>query len=392
MTIDRVERSGVTTRRRTIGGHPLVTWLRRRRALLLVGGAVLLVAVGLWQSGRLAHVTESDARVMADLVTITSRVDGWVVRRAVTDGDRIRAGAELVIIDQREAELQLAELRARAASIRLDRERTATELHMAEATAPSAVTVAEARRAAAEANLGAAQSEVDRTQRDYRRTDALVNNQFSSRQTWDLQRSQRDQAMDRQRAAQAQLAEAGAAVTDATARLAGIQVLRQQLERLGHDAEQVEAQIHRKEIEVSDRVVRSPVDGVVDRKFVEPGEYVIPGQRLLLIHDPRAVWIEANLKETKLVNVRPGQPVTVSVDAYPGRNFSGRVERVGDAATSAFALLPSPNPSGNFTKITQRVPVRIAIDQQEVDPLRPGMMVEVDIDTGVPRHPDGPGP
>jgi membrane fusion protein (multidrug efflux system) len=382
MPIAEADRSGVTGRRRT-DGHRLLVGLRRwRRPLLWVAAGALMAAVGVWQLGRLAHVTESDARVMADLVTISSRIDGWVVRRTVTDGDAVSAGGELVIIDQREAELQLAELRAKAASIRLDRERTATQLHMAETTAPTAVTAAEARRTAAEANLRAATSEVERTRRDYQRTDALVNNQFSSRQTWDLQRSQRDQATDRQNAAGAQLAEARAAVADATARLAEVEVLRQQEERLGHDAEQVAAQIHQKEIAVSDRVVRSPIDGIVDRKFVEPGEYVIPGQRLLLIHDPKAVWIEANLKETKLVNVRPGQPVAVSVDAYPGRTLAGRVERVGNTATSAFALLPSPNPSGNFTKITQRVPVRIAIDQQDDSPLRPGMMVEVDIDTG----------
>jgi membrane fusion protein (multidrug efflux system) len=372
-------------RGRRIGLLPKLTLSRRGRRLLplvcVIGGGA---ALGLWQFERLGHVTETDARVMADVVTISSRADGWVVRRAVTDGDRVLAGAELVVIDQREVGLQLAALRAKAASISLERDRTATQLHMTETTAPSAVALARARRDAAAANVRVASSEVERTQRDYRRTDALVTNQFSSRQTWDFQRSQMDQAVDRQAAAKAQLAEAEAAVADATARTADVEMLRQQWEALGHDAEQVEAQIHEKDVALSDRVVRSPIDGIVDRKFVEPGEYVIPGQRLLLVHDPKAVWIEANVKETKLASLKPGQPVVVSVDAYPGVDFAGRVERIGNAATSAFALLPSPNPSGNFTKITQRVPVRIAVNQREETPLRPGMMVEVDIDAGHP--------
>jgi len=372
-------------RGRRIGLLPKLTLSRRGRRLLplvcVIGGGA---ALGLWQFERLGHVTETDARVMADVVTISSRADGWVVRRAVTDGDRVLAGAELVVIDQREVGLQLAALRAKAASISLERDRTATQLHMTETTAPSAVALARARRDAAAANVRVASSEVERTQRDYRRTDALVTNQFRSRQTWDFQRSQMDQAVDRQAAAKAQLAEAEAAVADATARTADVEMLRQQWEALGHDAEQVEAQIHEKDVALSDRVVRSPIDGIVDRKFVEPGEYVIPGQRLLLVHDPKAVWIEANVKETKLASLKPGQPVVVSVDAYPGVDFAGRVERIGNAATSAFALLPSPNPSGNFTKITQRVPVRIAVNQREETPLRPGMMVEVDIDAGHP--------
>ena len=372
-------------RGRRIGLLPklALSWQGRRLLpwLCVVGGGA---ALGLWQFERLGHVTETDARVMADVVTISSRADGWVVRRAVTDGDRVSAGAELVIIDQREVGLQLAALQAKAASISLERDRIATQLHMTETTAPSAVSLARARQDAAAANVRVASSEVERTQRDYRRTDALVTNQFSSRQTWDLQRSQMDQAVDRQAAAKAQLAEADAAVADATARMAEVEMLRQRWEELGHDAEQVEAQIHEKDVALSDRVVRSPIDGIVDRKFVEPGEYVIPGQRLLLVHDPKAVWIEANVKETKLASLKPGQSVVVSVDAYPGVDFAGRVERIGNAATSAFALLPSPNPSGNFTKITQRVPVRIAVNQRAETPLRPGMMVEVDIDAAHP--------
>jgi membrane fusion protein (multidrug efflux system) len=119
----------------------------------------------------------------------------------------------------------------------------------------------------------------------------------------------------------------------------------------------------------------------VDQTFIDEGEYVTPGQRLLMIHDPERVRVEANVKETNIRFFRPGKKVAITVDALPGRRFEGTVTRVGQAATSEFALLPNPNPSGNFTKITQRLPVRIAV-RQEGGELKPGMMVEVEATTG----------
>ncbi|CCG42228.1 HlyD family secretion protein [Magnetospirillum molischianum] len=370
-------------------GHPSL-WLRLRAMsrlprlrshAMIAAGIATMVALGWGYYIRLDHITETDARVMADMVTISSRIDGWIVQRPVTDGQRIKAGDVLVVIDQREAAQQLEELKARADSIRLDRERAEARMRIVSGTSISAVTAAEAHRTAAIADLAAAHSEMERAAEDFRRTDALLAAQYASRQTWDLHRSQFRRAEETQRAAQAKLVEAEAALTDARTHLGDVGVLQKEIERLTHDAEQVDAQRRQHEISISDRIVRSPVDGIVDQKFVEPGEYVIPGQRLLLLHDPKVVWVEANIKETKLERLRSGQTVSIEVDAYPDRIFNGKIERIGNTTTSQFALLPSPNPSGNFTKITQRVPLRIAVAQPDDAPLRPGMMVEVDIDT-----------
>ena len=101
---------------------------------------------------------------------------------------------------------------------------------------------------------------------------------------------------------------------------------------------------------------------------------------LLMLHDPRDIWISANIKETDVRHIKPGLPADVHVDAYPERTFTARVERINNATTSEFALLPNPNPSGNFTKVTQRLQVVLSIEQQE-NLLKPGMMVTVDIDT-----------
>jgi membrane fusion protein (multidrug efflux system) len=188
------------------------------------------------------------------------------------------------------------------------------------------------------------------------------------------------QAEGKHRQALAELGEAQANLDQALAHRNDPHELEARLEQLTQQRAEVQARIRQKEVALDDRVVRSPINGVVDQKFVEPGEYVIPGQRLVMVHNPKAVWVEVLLKETKLGGLKPGQPVSISVDAYPGRPFSGSIERIGTAATSQFALIPSPNPSGNFTKINQRVPVRIKVDQPDDNPLRPGMMVEVDID------------
>jgi membrane fusion protein (multidrug efflux system) len=132
-------------------------------------------------------------------------------------------------------------------------------------------------------------------------------------------------------------------------------------------------------LDLDDRRLTADFDGVVDKAFVDVGEHVLPGTRLLMYHDPKQVWVDANVKETEIRRVRLGASAKITVDAYPDRVFTGTVTRVGQSATSEFALLPSPNPSGNFTKVTQRIPVRVSVDQVK-SLLQPGMMVEVAID------------
>ncbi|MCB1645870.1 MAG: HlyD family secretion protein, partial [Pseudomonadales bacterium] len=124
--------------------------------------------------------------------------------------------------------------------------------------------------------------------------------------------------------------------------------------------------------------INSPVDGIIDEVFVHAGEYVYPGQRIMMVHNPDEKWIKANVKETEIRHIKPGSPVDITVDAWPDQHFAGTVARVGNAATSQFALMPSPNPSGNFTKVTQRLEVKVNVEDPEAS-LKPGMMVELAI-------------
>ena len=177
----------------------------------------------------------------------------------------------------------------------------------------------------------------------------------------------------------AELEEARNKLREERAERQRLSVLDNEINILVHEEDELQAQLERQRLDLKDRTIGSPLSGVVDRVFVEAGEYVTPGQRLLLVHDPKKVWIDANVKETDIRKVKIGQLVDVTVDAFPDKKFAGEVIAIGNAATSEFALLPTPNPSGNFTKITQRLRVRIAIDQEQ-NLLRPGMMVEVFID------------
>ena len=348
--------------------------------LLLVGTGAATIMLIVWIYLRWNHVTENDSYVMADMVTISSRVDGWIAERRVTDGDTVKKGDTLVIIDQRKTKLEVDELKSKEASLHKKHERIQVQLAETKESTENAVAVAKARYEEAEANMGMIAAEMEQAQLDYKRNKPLMASDAISRRTWDQTRTTSQAAAEKLRLAKAQVSAASANLADAITKRADVAVLQKQLEELAHDIEQVRSQIGQKEVELDDRTLRSPISGVVDQKFVEPGEYVIPSQRLVLMHDPQSVWIEVLLKETKLTDVRVGQPVEISVDAYPRRRFTGCVERVGHVATNQFALLPNPNPSGNFTKIAQRVPVRVKVDQPPDQPLRPGMMVEVDID------------
>ena len=175
------------------------------------------------------------------------------------------------------------------------------------------------------------------------------------------------------------MASTRAKLDEARAQHSGGEMSEHDYTRLRFQREALALGVERERINLQDRSVQAPMDGVVDKTFANPGEYVNPGQRLLLMHDPNRIWIDANIKETEVRHLKVGNPVKVTVDAYPDRDFAGKLERIGNAATNQFALLPSPNPSGNFTKITQRIPVRIAIEQVD-GLLKPGMMVGVSIE------------
>lgn len=207
----------------------------------------------------------------------------------------------------------------------------------------------------------------------------LTEQNITSQQTLDETQAALDTAAQQERAAFAAIESARASLAIVEADGEQINVLESQIASVLAQRTGTEADRSLKEIDLAHRMITAQFDGLVDATFVDVGEYVTPGTRIAMYHAPNDVWIDANVKETDYGRIHVGSPATITVDAIPDRTFEGEVIGMGGAATSQLALLPSPNPSGNFTKVTQRLPIRVSIDADGIE-LRPGMMVEVYVD------------
>ncbi|MEK9796278.1 MAG: HlyD family secretion protein [Alphaproteobacteria bacterium] len=346
----------------------------------IIGLIVLaaLLSVGRWGYWQWSHVSETDARVKAATIAVSSRVSGWIVDIPVSDGARISKGDVLVEIDSRESKLRLAEHGSQISALAAEREQITAQIELIELTTARRVDALRSRAESAQVAVQAGREQYDLARAEFERSRALLKDGVVSRQRLDQVQAELSRAQERHEKARSNLAAALADVAEAEAERGQIKVLASRIEELRYEEAQIAAQRDRQGLDVADRTIKSAVTGIVSETFVDMGEYVNPGQRLMLVHNPDAIWVEANIKETDIRHLSPGMAVDVSFDAYPNETFQGTVERIGQAATSEFALLPNPNPSGNFTKVTQRLPVRIAIDQAD-GKLRPGMMAIVDI-------------
>jgi len=347
-----------------------------RAAAVVVGGA-MLVAAGSWLMKQFTHIHVDDARIAADMVVLSSRMPGWVTEVSVAEGDSVTRGTVILTIDQRIAALDLRNVEAQLAGVAARRAETEARIVMIDHQTASQEEAQRARVEAAEAALAGAEAQFELAQADFARAQELVTTGAGTRARFDQSRAALDSGRQAVLARRADLTNARATLAEVIAAREQLNVLRRQLETLAAEEASLTAQRERAALDLADRRIVMPFNGRVSRVFVDPGEYVTPGQRLLMVHDPDAVRVDANVKETDIRYFRPGGRVRVTVDAYPGLVLDGAVDRIGQAATSEFALLPNPNPSGNFTKISQRLPVRIRVPQQE-GRLRPGMMVEVE--------------
>lgn len=375
--------SPVQSARRFVRGLSHDVGRTRRLKAQHVVAAIVLIAGAIWGGmeihSRITHVFEYDARISGDLVTLSSRVAGWVTNIAVTEGDSVAQDQILFQIDDRESKLKMMELDARLKRNLADRERLRRERALTEEQIRTHYRTLLAAVNAAEATVASLAAHLTLVRSDLERAEALFKTTVIPRRQLDEARSMKLRIEGEHRKAVAGLHEAQARLQETNAERAKLDVIDGEIAMLEHEESELAARQAQQQLDFSDRTIRAPVAGVIDRKFVDHGEYITPGQRLAIMHNPARVWIDANIKETDVRKLKIGQPVNVSVDAYPDEAFKGTVAIIGNAATSEFALLPTPNPSGNFTKITQRLPVRISIDQKDRK-LRPGMMVEVNID------------
>src|SRR5216117_2386892 len=314
-----------------------------KRTIFIIMGVVLvgLVAVGVrrWIYS-LSHVSTDNAQVDGHIIPILPKVGGYVVEVRTDENRQVRAGDTLVVLDDRDYKARLAQAEA--------------DLAVALAGVSNRARVGQA-----EAQVAQMQANAEKAHADLERIKPLAEKDIVPKQALDA-------ADATARAADAALAAAQAALLGADARVAAARAARDQAA-----------------LNLSYTRIIAPSEGVVSNKSVEIGQLVQPGQPLMSEVPLSDVWVTANLKETRTANVTPGDLADFTVDAYPGRHLKGHVQSLSPATGAKFSLLPPDNATGNFTKVVQRIPVRIRPDAQNdaTHPLRPGMSVVVTITT-----------
>lgn len=341
---------------------------KNRRPLQIVGGLVLLVVIwggAKYLHGR-THVSTDNAQVDGHITPIAPKVQAFVSEVRVDDNVPVKAGDTLVVLDGRDLRVRLAQMEADLAAAR------------AAAGSTTRAGLAVAQLEASKAQAGAAGSTVASAEANFRKAEAdlgrmktlaaqqiIAASQLDAAQAaFDAAKANLDAARRNQSAAENNVLGAQAALTGADARLAAAQ-----------------AAVDNARLQLSYTTLVAPIDGVIAKRNVEVGGVVQPGMQLMAVVPLQDVWVTANLKETELAGVDSGDVVEVKVDAYGGRVFHGIVESVSPATGAKFALIPPDNATGNFTKVVQRVPVRIRLTDP-IDPkapLRPGMSVVAEI-------------
>jgi membrane fusion protein (multidrug efflux system) len=345
---------------------------RRRSPRLgrrLLVGAALLLALGTagdfgyrwWTVGRFIESTD-DAYVGAHNTTLAAKVAGYVASIAVEDNTRVKAGDVIATIDDGDFRLAVDSARDKLAT----QEATVERIGRQVTAQISAVDQAKAQLASAQAAATRMKLELDRQQ-------ALAQRDFASRQTLEQAQSNRDQAIAGVQSAQAAV----------DAAQANVDVLKAQQQEAQRTVQELRTALAKAERDLSFTVIRAPVDGVIGNRAVQTGDYVQTGQRLASLVPLDEVYVDANFKETQLAHLVPGQKVEISVDALPDQAIEGTVASVAPASGAVFSLLPPDNATGNFTKIVQRLPVRIKVPTEVAaqGELRPGMSVVVSVNT-----------
>jgi membrane fusion protein (multidrug efflux system) len=340
---------------------------RRWRSLLMAGAAILAVAAAgdfgwnYWTVGQFL-VSTDDAYVKADTTIVAPKVSGYLREVLVADNEPVHAGQPLARIDDRDYAVAVEQAKADAAAAQADIDDAKASLDQQQAVIAQARSTVEVDRAS-----------LAFTRQDNDRYVSLARSGAGSVQS-------EQQAVSKLQIAQATLQRDAAGVMAAERQIGMLQArLEKSQAQLAHDrAVQDQAALN-----LSYTTIVSPVDGVVGNRSLRAGQYVQAGTQLMAVVPVNGIYVVANFKETQLTDVRAGQPVDVDVDMFPGKPVKGHIDSIAPASGQEFALLPPDNATGNFTKIVQRIPVKIALDGDDrlAGLLRPGMSVNPTIDT-----------
>jgi len=359
--------SGPVTLAPTPTPHKEAPPKRSRRKLAVV--AIAALAIGgagyfgyeWWTVGRFT-VTTDDAYVQAYNTTLAAKVPGYLASVPVTDNTYVHTGDVIATIDDGDYRLAVDSAREKVTTQEATIARMGHQIEAQEAAVTQAKT-----------QLASAQAAQTRTQLELDRQVQLVARDASSRQLLEQAQANRDQAVAAVQGAQAAIESAAA----------NVDVLKGQRQEAISTLDELKTALAKAERDLSFTVIRAPIDGVIGNRAVQSGDFVQTGQRLASLVPLDEVFINANFKETQLARLRPGQTASIAVDALPEHTIEGTIESFSPASGSIFSLLPPDNATGNFTKIVQRLPVRIRVPAVLAHEglLRPGMSVVVSVNT-----------
>jgi len=361
-------------------------WLRFVTPLVVVllAAAVVITLTrdwNAWEGGKVVQVT-NDAFVRGDLTPLSTKVPGIVRAVKVSDFQRVHTGDLLVELQDDDYQAQLAQAAAavEAAKAAIENNRRQRELQDSRIErALAGIDQAKAQISAADAGVNAVQADVTRTQAERARQESLVATQSTTKQKVEaaVADQQRFAAMEASRKADLEQAKTALRSSEiaAESERRTKAVLESQEQQLIADLHAKEAALSGARINLGYTKISAPADGTVGERQVRPGQLVSPGTQVVtFVADTK--WVQANYRETQLTNVKVGDAAEIRIDQYPGKVFRGKVIEIAPASGSQFALLPPDNATGNFTKVVQRIPVKIAFDDPSVTAnLRPGLSV-----------------
>lgn len=350
---------------------PAIGTANRKKPLAALAIAVCVAAAGLFYllSPRSSESTDN-AYIKADTTTVAPRVGGLVAEVLVKDNQAVKAGDPLIRLDTQQYDQRVAEAEAALADAEAGVATASAALHGLDADQA----LAQAKITSAGTAIGSADAEYDRAAHDQQRYDSLVHSGFATRRDAERVRTEATRAnAERERVR----AERDVTVRSASVIGARRPVLLAELNRARANEASARAKLDLARQDQGFTLIRAPVDGVVGDRQAQVGDFVQPGTRLLTLVPTNNLYVVANFKETQTRRMLAGQPVRIEVDALDGEEITGRIESFAPASGSEFALLPFEPGSGNFTKLVQRVPIRIRLDpqQKQLALLRPGLSV-----------------
>jgi len=359
--------------------------------LILFLAAAIVVTItwnwNAWEGGKIEQATD-DAYVHGDITPLSTKVAGIVRDVKISDYQQVKSGELLVQLDDDDYKAQVAQASAAVEAAKAAIEDNYRERELQDARierALAGVSQAKAQIIAAQAGIEAAQADVVRTEDERNRQEGLIETRSTTPQRV-------EQAVDEQERASAQLASRKADLDQANALLhsseLAVEAERRAKAVLESQEGQLVADLHAKEaaltvaqVDLGYTKIFAPADGTVGQLQVHPGQLVSPGTQVVSFV-PLIKWVQANYRETQLTNMKVGDPAEIRIDEYPGRVIQGKVLEIAPASGSQFALLPPDNATGNFTKVVQRIPVKIALENSDfAESLRPGLSVTATVRT-----------